>query len=118
MRLEVVATPDPAHAGFADPLCHCHGATTPMRISFGLALQGGVNYSLDSSHIVTGFPASPWSNLPKRLGSTAAETLAPEADRLTIHAVLSGYRHLRLAGGNGQNNTAAQRDLLWSSQGY
>src|SRR6266705_1064332 len=68
MRLEVVATPDPAHAGLADPLGHRHGAATPMRVSFGLGLQGGVNYGLDSSHIVTGFPASPGSNLPKCLG--------------------------------------------------
>ena len=89
-----------------------------MRVSFGLGLQGGVNHGLDSSHIVTGFPASPWSNLPKRLGPAAAEALAPETNRLTVHAVLSGDRHLRPAGGNGQNNAAAQRDLLWSSQGY
>src|SRR2546423_1459484 len=118
MRLEVVATPDPAHAGLADLLCHRHGAATPMRVPFRFGLQGSVNHALDSSHIITGFAASPWSNLPKRLGAATAEALAPEADRLAVHAVLSGDRHLRLSGGNGQNNAAAQRDLLWSSQGY
>src|SRR4249920_3399214 len=118
MRLQVVATPDPAHAGLADPLCHRHGAATPMRASFGLRLQSGVNHGLDSSHIVTGFPAPAGSNLPKRLGPAAGAALAPEANRLTVHAVLSGDHHLRLASRNSQDNAATERYLLWSSQGY
>ncbi len=77
-----------------------------MRISFGLGLQSGINQGLDSSRIVTGFPAPAWSNLPKRLGTIAAEAFAPETNRLTIHAVLSGDCHLRLASGNGQDNAA------------
>jgi hypothetical protein len=88
MWLNVVTTPDPAHAGLADPLCRRHGAATPMRAPFGLGLQGGVNHGLDSSHIVTGFPPPAGSNLPKRLGSATAETLAPEADCLTVQAVV------------------------------
>src|SRR6185369_5492205 len=67
MGLDVMATPDPTHAGLADPLRYRHGPATPMRISFGLGLQSGVNHSLDSSCIVTGFPAPTWSNLPKCL---------------------------------------------------
>src|ERR1700760_798137 len=106
MRLDVVATPDPAHAGFANPLRRRHGAATPMRASFGRSLQSGINHCLDSSHIVTRFPAPAWSNLPKSRGSTAAEALAPEANRLTVHAVLRSDHHLRLAGRNGQDNAA------------
>src|SRR5215467_4685435 len=106
MRLDVVATPDPAHAGFADPLGCRHGAATPMRASFRLSLQSGVDHRLDSSHIVTRFPAPAWSNLPKSKGTAAAEALAPEANRLTVHAVFRGYHHLRLAGRNGQDNAA------------
>src|SRR5437764_3341507 len=118
MRLEIVATPNPAHAGLADPLCRRHSAATPMRVAFRFGLQGGVNHALDSSHIITGFLTSPWSNLPKRLGPATAEALAPEADRLTVHAILSGDRHVSLSGGNFQNNAAEQRDLQRSSQGY
>jgi peroxiredoxin len=44
MRPDVVAAPDPAHAGFADPLGRRHGATTPVRAPFGLSLQSGVNH--------------------------------------------------------------------------
>src|SRR6516225_5244758 len=51
---KVVATPDPAHAGLADPLCQRHGPATPLRVSFGLGLQSGVHHGLDSSGIVTG----------------------------------------------------------------
>src|SRR5579862_8742866 len=90
MRLNVVTTPDPAHAGLADPLCGCHRAATPVRASFRLSLQSGVNHGLDSSRIVTGFPAPAGCNLPKRLRPTVAKALAPEANRLTVHAVLSG----------------------------
>src|SRR6202167_6631299 len=86
MRLDIVTTPDPAHAGLADSLCRRHGAATPMRASFGLSLQSGVNHGLDSRHIITGFPAPAGSNLPKRLGPAAAEALAPEANRLTAQA--------------------------------
>src|ERR1700680_4886875 len=106
MRFDVVATPDPAHAGLADTLCRRHSATTPMRASSGLSSQSGVNHGLDSRHIVTGFPAPAGSNLPKRLGSAAAEALSPEANRLTVHAVLGGYHDLCLASGNGQDNAA------------
>src|SRR3954452_7779276 len=106
MRLEVVTTPDPAHTGLADPLCRRHGAATPMRASFGFGLQGGINEGLDSSHIVTRFPAPAGSNLPKRLGATRVESLAPEAHRLTVHAILSRDHHLRLASGNSQDNAA------------
>src|SRR5215467_9168602 len=106
MRLDVVATPDPAHAGFADPLGRRHGAATPMRASFGLSLQSGVNHRLDSSHIVTRLPAPAWSNLPKSRRPAGAEALAPEADGLTVHAVLGGDHHLRLAGRKGQDNAA------------
>ena len=102
----VVTTPDPAHAGLADPLCDCHRAATPVRASFGLRLQSGVNHGLDSSHIVTGFPAPAGCNLPKRLGPTLAKALAPQANRLTVHAVLSGDHCLWLASGNGQDNAA------------
>src|SRR5438445_6067115 len=98
--------PDPAHAGLADPLCRRHRAATPMRASFGLGLQSGVNHRLDASHIVTGFPTSAGSNLPKRLGPATAEALAPEANRLTIHAVFRGDHHLRLASGDVQDNAA------------
>jgi hypothetical protein len=56
---DVVARPDPAPAGLADPLCRRHGAATPMRASFGLSLQSGVNHGLDSSHIVAGFRPRP-----------------------------------------------------------
>src|SRR5512140_2931548 len=101
MRLDVMAMPDPAHAGLADPLCCRHGAATPMRACFGLALQSGINHGLDSSHIVTGFPAPTGSNLPKRLGSAVAEAFPPEANRLTVHAVLRGDRRLRFTSGNG-----------------
>src|SRR5271170_6644783 len=107
MWLQVVATPDPAHAGLADPLRRCHGPATPVRASFGLSLQSGVNHGFDSSHIVTGFPAPTRSNLPKRWGPAAAEALAPEANRLTVHAVLSGDLYLRLARGDGQDYPAA-----------
>src|SRR5690242_8669705 len=106
MRLDVMALPDPAHAGLANPLCRRHGTATPMRASFGLGLQSGINHGLDASHIVTGFPAPAGSNLPKRLEPAAAEAFAPEANRLTVHAVLSGDHHLRLASGNGQDNAA------------
>jgi len=83
-----------------------------MRISFGLGLQSGVNHSLDSSCIVTGFTAPTWSNLPKCLGPTAAEALSPETNRLTIHASLSSDRYLGLASGNGQDNATTWRYLL------
>src|SRR2546427_12371119 len=106
MWLEVVAPPDPAHAGLADPLRHRHGATTPMRAAFGLGLQSGIDHGFDSGRIVTGFPAATGSNLPKRLESAGAETLAPEANRLTVHAVLSGGLHLRFASGDGQSKSA------------
>src|SRR5262245_28623514 len=106
MRLEVVTAPNPAHAGLADPLCRRHGAATPMRACFGLGLQSGINHSLDSSHIITGFPTPAGRNLPKRLGPVAAETLPPEAHRLTVHAVFRGDHDLRLASGNGQDNAA------------
>src|SRR5215472_9497544 len=106
MRLDVMATPDPVHAGLADALCRRHRAATPMRTSFGLGLQSGVNHGVDSSHIVTGFPATAGGNLPKRLGPAATEALAPEANCLTIHAVLRGDHHLRLASGNCQDDAA------------
>src|SRR5689334_1608896 len=106
MRFDVVATPDPAHAGLADPLCRRHGATTPMRASFGLSLQGGVDHGLDSRHIINGFPAPAGSNLPKRLGPAVSEALSPEANRLTVHAILGGDHYLCLASGNGQDNAA------------
>jgi hypothetical protein len=89
-----------------------------MRASYGLGLQSGVNQSLDSSRIVTGFPAAAGSNLPKRLGAAGAEALAPETNGLTVHAVLSSDLYLHFASGNGQDNAATQRYLLWSSQGY
>ena len=41
------------------------------------------------------FPTSPWRNLPKCLGPAATEAFAPEANRLTVYAVLSGDRDLR-----------------------
>src|ERR1051325_1474574 len=107
MWLQVVATPDPAHAGLADPLCRRHGPATPMRASFGLGLQSGVDYALYSRDIVSGFPAPAWSNRPKCLGPGGAEAFAPEANRLTVDAVRSGGRHLRLAGGKTQDNAAA-----------
>ena len=106
MWLDVVATPDPAHTGLAHPLRHRHGPATPMCVSFGLGVQSGVNHSLDSTRIVTGFPAAAWSNLPQRLEPATAEALAPETNRLTVHAVVSGDRHLRLASGYGQDNAA------------
>ena len=89
-----------------------------MRISPGLGLQSSVNHAFDSSRIVPGFPAPTWCNLPKRLGTAVAEALAPEADRLTVHAVVGGDRHLGFASGNGQDNAASQRYLLRSPQGY
>src|SRR5262245_2883511 len=106
MGLDVVATPDPVHAGFADPLGRRHGPATPMRASFGLGLQSGVNHRLDSSHIVTGLPAPAGSNFPKSRRPADPEALAPEANRLTVHAILSGDPHLRLAASNGQDNAA------------
>src|ERR1051326_2639751 len=106
MRLDVVTTPDPAHAGLADPLGRRHGAATPMRAPFGLSLQSGVNQRLDSSHVVRGFPPPAGTNLPKSGGPAAAEALAPEANRLTVHAVLRGDHYLRLAGRSGQDNAA------------
>src|SRR5258705_14018127 len=106
MWLDVVATPDPAHARLADPLRHRHGPAAPMRVAFGLGLQSGVNHGLDSSCIVTGFPAPAWSNLPKRLGPATAEALAPEPDLDTVDPILTGDRHLRLASRNAHNNTA------------
>src|SRR5262245_26250104 len=106
MWFDVVTTPDPAHGGLADPLRHRHGPATPMRVCFGLGLQSGVNHGLDSSRIVTGFPASAGSNLPEPLRPTVAKTLAPETNRLTVHAVLSGGRDLRFACGKGQDNAA------------
>src|SRR5258707_14953005 len=108
MWLDVVATPDPAHARLADPLRHRHGPAAPMRVAFGLGLQSGVNHGLDSSCIVTGFPAPAWSNLPKRLGPATAEALAPEADRVTVDPLLSVDRHLRLSIAHGQENAATQ----------
>src|ERR1700689_156989 len=118
MWLDVVAKPDPTHAGIADSLRRRHGPATPMGASFGLGLQGGVDYGFDSSRIVTGFPAPAWSNLPKGLNPATADAVAPEANRLAVDAVLRSNRHLRLASSRGQDNAAAQRDLLWSSQGY
>src|SRR3954452_9139263 len=106
MWLDVVASPDPAHAGLADPLCRRHRPTAPLRASFGLALQRGVNYGLDSSRIVTGFPASAGSNRPKRLWPTFAEAFAPKTNCLTVHAVFGGDPHLGFAGGNGKDNAA------------
>src|SRR3954447_4758681 len=104
MWLDIVATPDPAHARLADSLSHSHGATTPMRVSFWLGLQSGVNQALDSSYVVTRFPAPAWSNLPERWGPAVTEALAPEANRLAVHATLSGDHHLRLTSGNGQDH--------------
>ena len=46
------------------------------------------------------------SEQAKRLGTAPAEALAPEANRLTVHAVLSGDHRLGLASGNGQDNAA------------
>ncbi len=106
MWLDVVATPDPADAGLADPLRYRHRPTTPMRASLGLGLQSGVNHSLDSSRVVAGLPAPAWSNLPKRVGPAAAEAFAPQTNRLTVYAVVSGDRRLRLASGHGQDNAA------------
>src|SRR5271165_1014760 len=118
MWLDVAATPDPAHAGLADLLRRRHGPATPMRAPFGFALQRGVDHGFDSSRIINGFSAPSWSNLPKRLDPAAAEALAPKTNRLTVHVVLSGDLALRLAIGNSHDNAAAQRYLLWSSQGY
>ena len=59
MWLDVVASPDPAHAGLTDPLRHRQGPATPMRVSFGLGLQSGINHGLDANRIVTGIPWSP-----------------------------------------------------------
>src|SRR5580700_8442066 len=81
MGLDVVAPPDPAHAGFADPLRLRHRSATPMRASFGFSLQSSVDDGLDSSRIVTGLPPPAGSDLPKRLGTAAAEALAPRDER-------------------------------------
>src|SRR6476660_2514051 len=107
MRLDVMATPDSAYAGLADPLRRCHRPATPLRAAFGLSLQSGSNHGLDASRIVSGFPAPSWSNLPKRLYPAVAEALAPEANRFTVHAIVGGNLQLRLASGNGQDDPAA-----------
>src|ERR1051326_2738526 len=104
MRLDTMATPNPAHAGLADSLCRRHGTATPMRASLGLSLQSGVDDGLHSPGIVTALSASSGSNLPKRLRAAAAEALAPEPNRLTVHVDSSRDLHLRLASGNGQDN--------------
>src|SRR5262245_42088528 len=107
MGLDVMATPDSAHAGLADPLRLRHRPATPLRAAFGLGLQSGVDDGLDTSRIVTGFPASSWRNLPKRLDPAALEPLAPEANRLTVHVILSGGLHLRLATSKRQDDATA-----------
>jgi hypothetical protein len=101
MWLDVVAPPDPVHAGLADALVRRHCPTAPMRASFRFGLQRSVNHGLDSRRIICGLPAPTRGNLPKRLGPAGAEALAPKTHGLTVHAALSSDGDLSFAGGNG-----------------
>src|SRR5437764_15333655 len=93
-----------------------HCPATPMRVSLWLGLQGGVDHSLHTRRIVSRFPPPAWSNLPKRLQTVATESLSPQTDRLTVHAVLRRNRTLGFTGSNSEDHAAAQRYLLWCSQ--
>ena len=62
MRLDVMATPDPAYIGLANPL-RAASPATPMRACLRLGVQSGVDHGLDLGRTVTGFPAPSWNNL-------------------------------------------------------
>src|SRR5260370_8076586 len=117
MRLDVVTAPDVAYGRLADSLSRRHQTTTPVRVPPRLGLQRSIDHCFDASRIVGGFPALAGSDFPESSQPLCAEPLSPQANGLTIHAILSGNHNLRLAGGDRQNYPATPRHLLCSSQG-
>src|SRR5258708_25817352 len=117
MRVDVVTGADVDYGRLADSLGRRHQTTTPVRVPPRLGLQRSIDHCFDASRIVGGFPAPARSDFPEPLQPFYAEPLSPQANGLTIHAILSGNHDLCLAGGDGQNDPATQRHLLWRSQG-
>jgi len=51
------------------------------------------------------------------LQSSRLKPLSPQSNGFAVHAILGGDHNLGFARGDGQNDTAAERHLLWRAQG-
>ena len=65
MGLEMVGMPDVVDGGLADSLVFGHGAATPMRHSFGLGLQGGIDNGGDLVAVIAGLASASGGDLPE-----------------------------------------------------
>src|SRR5215471_6631097 len=109
--LEVVATPDVANGGFADPLRLGHEATTPLRHALGFGLQSGIDDLLNFLCPIARFAAASWGDLPETLRAALGKAGAPQGDGRTTHREALRNGVVGLAFGCGQHNLATQGDL-------
>ncbi len=116
MRLDVVTSPKVAHRRLAHALAGGHETATPVRVPFGLGLQGGVDHGLDLARAVGWFSTPAGRDLPQTCQPLRQETFSPQPNRFPIDLQLGGNGRLGLAGAGGQHNPAAKRPLLRGSQ--
>src|SRR6516165_1732253 len=114
--LEVVATPDVAHGGFADPLRLGHEATTPLRHALGLGLQSGIDDLLNFLCPIARFAAASRGDLPETLRAALGKAGAPQGDGRTTHREALRNGVVGLPFGCGQHNLATQGDLAGGAE--
>src|SRR5262249_51607868 len=117
MRLDVMAPPQIANRGLAHSRLRGHEPATPMRLTFWLRLQSGVNHSFDPLRAVCRFASAPRRNLPKTAWSLRRETLLPKAHRLTIDFQFGSDRRFRFAASRAEHDQTPQGHLLRRSHG-
>jgi hypothetical protein len=113
-----VSAPDIIDGGLADALALRHGPATPVRHPRRFGLQGRIHDGGDLVDWIGGLSPSAGSDVPQTVQPLVTKTFAPQNHRVAVHRKPLRKRDIRLTGSGAQDDSAAQRHLLWSAVRY